>query len=173
MSFVDDRARKVRSYFEDIHEKVFAGDPAANPNLRVELVSSALAHDTPVLVVVTPWTLIGLAFPPDGKLPSTLRLGASHYTVTANEVEELGPYFSILLVPDVSGYSSQDEVMAVARPLAEKLHMALESSRIETTQVVDGDRRALFKAMRGTTAPATRLESPFGSPNGPASGTEG
>lgn len=168
VSAIDDLAARARSYFERINQEVFAGDPATNPNLTVEMLSSTVAHDTPALVLITPWTVIGLAFPPDDSMPSTLRIGASHYTVIANEVAEIGPYFSILLVPDVTGYSTQDELIDLARPLADKLKRALEKFRVEATQVEDEDRRALFRAMRGTSSPGPRPESPFGSPDGPA-----
>ncbi len=173
VSAIDDLVTRVHSYFERLNQEVFAGDPAANPNLTVEVLSSTVVHDTPALVLVTPWTLVGLAFPPDGRMPSTLRLGANHYTVMANEVAEIGPYFSILLVPDVSGYSTQSEVVDIARPLADQLNTALEKFRVESTQVEDEDRRALFRAVRGTSAPGPRLESPFGSPDGPAASIQG
>lgn len=122
-------ARRTQAVFEQIHQRVFLGDPVANPRLTVEVVGAATAHDTPVLVLITPWTLNGLAFPPNGKLPATLEVTGQPRRVYAAEVEALGPYRSVNLVADVSGLDSPEQARTVARSLAEPFRAAVERAR--------------------------------------------
>ena len=66
MAALADLAARVLAHFEGVHADVFRGDPAANPRLKVEVLDPEMAGDTPTLVLITPWTLNGMAFPPDG-----------------------------------------------------------------------------------------------------------
>ncbi|HZD22384.1 MAG TPA: [NiFe]-hydrogenase assembly chaperone HybE [Acidimicrobiia bacterium] len=161
----DEFAKRVFSYFETIHREVFAGDPAANPALRVEVVGVAVAHDTPVLVVITPWTLAGLAYLPEDGLPSSLRVGPSHHPVLANRVEGIGDYLSVVLVPDVSGYLGQADVRNAAEGLAEKFRAAVEKARERMTEVADGSRRSLLTSIKPESRTIRRSASPFGEPS--------
>ena len=63
-------ATQVHDVFTGIHDRVFRGDPAANPRLQVQVVAAVVAHDTPAVLLLTPWTGNGLAFPPDGSFPA-------------------------------------------------------------------------------------------------------
>lgn len=157
---VDLFATRVLDHFQHIHRTVFNGDPAANDSLRVEIVRESVAHDTPVLTLIAPWTLCGLAQPPDGRIVSKLKVGHNHYPVLENEVTGIGRYWSVLLVPDVSGYRSQDEARSVADELFEPFRSAIEKTRLESMEVEDGSRRTLLKGQR----PATRRSTPFGAP---------
>ena len=159
--FVD----KVHAYFQGVHRDVFADDPAANPYLSVEIVGAGLADDTPVCVLIAPWTLCGLAAPPDARLPSALRIRNRHYPALSNEVDPIGSYWSVLLVPDVSHYAHQDELRVVAESLAVDFQKAVEKARRELTQVADRDRRLLLKG-GSTRAGAVAVETAFGDPNG-------
>jgi len=121
--------RRTKAVFEEIHRSVFLGDPAANPRLAVDVVGAATAHDTPVLVLITPWTLNGLAFPPDGKLPETLEVSDQPRRVYAAELEALGPYHSVNLVADVSRLDRPEEARRLAGSLAEPFRTAVERAR--------------------------------------------
>jgi hypothetical protein len=164
---------KVTTYFEGVDRDVFSDDPAANSALAVEVVGVGMAHDTPVVVLIAPWTLCGLAIPPDGRLPTSLRIGPANYPVLRNDVDAIGSYFSVILVPDVSGYLRQQDVRAVAEPLAEKLRVAVEKAREELTEVADRDRRSLLLGATPrsgqTRSPATAFGNPLGT--GPDSGS--
>lgn len=156
-------ADKVRKHFERIHEEVFSGDPAANPSLDVEVLGISVAHDTPVLVLVAPWTLCGLAQPPDGRLTSTLRVRSRPHPALLNEVDSIGSYWSVVLVPDVSAYLGHDQARSAAEELAEPFRTAVEKVRLELTQVEDETRRALLK---GRSAKASSpVRTPFGKPD--------
>lgn len=156
-------AKKIFDHFHHVAQTVFNGDAAANENLRVEITDEAVAHDTPVLILVAPWTLCGLAQPPDGRLATDLRIGHSHYPALENELASIGRYWSVLLVPDVSGYGSQDAARSVAGDLFEPFRSAVEKVRLELSEVEDASRRKLLKGQ----APVTPLRSTaFGAPAG-------
>lgn len=156
-------AQRVREYFQAVYDDVFADDPATNPSLRVEVIGDATAFDTPIVVLIAPWTLCGIALPPDGRLPSTLRVGHKHYPVLANEVEQIGRYQSVILVPNVSAYTSQKEAQEAARPLAEAFRAAVKKARQEMAEVRDRDLRALFTT--GRIEPTGHSATGFGSPD--------
>lgn len=166
-------ADQVRAYFEQVHQEVFAYDPASNPCMSVEVIGAATAKDTPVVILIAPWTLCGLALPPDGRLTSTLRVGHSHYPTIVNEVDEIGTYWSVMLVPDVSGYTSQEEARQEAQSLAEPFRQAVEKARQELTEVADADRRSLFNAVAGRPDSAAPAGTAFGTPDGSSSQTQG
>jgi hypothetical protein len=161
MNPVDTFATNVFDHFDHIDRTIFAGDPAANDRLRVEITAKSLALDTPVLILLAPWTLCGLAQPPDGNLEVNLKVGHSHYPALKNDVASIGPYWSVLLVPDVSGYESQDEARSAADRLFEPFRSAVEKIRAESTEVKDESRRALLK---GHTPAARERSNPFGMP---------
>lgn len=157
-------AERAKAHFERVHRDVFDGDPAANPNLQVEVVGAGLAADTPVLVLVAPWTLCGLAAPPDGRLPSALRVGHRQYPVLVNEVDGLGEYHSVILVPDVSRYPDQDQILKEAATLAAEFRLAVERAREEMTEVPDADRRAFFRTAKGGAETDEPARTAFGNP---------
>lgn len=157
-------AQSVAGYFEKIARDVFEGDPASNPNLKVEVLGAADALDTPVMIVIAPWTVMGMAFPPDGRLPTELRIDHRHYAVLANEVEAIGPYHSVLLIPDVSDYQDQKAVREDALALLPGLQRAIERWRNEKVGVADSERRALVRNLTGRGDPVPPA-SPFGVPD--------
>lgn len=159
-------AQSVAWYFEGLARGVFDGDPASNESLTVEVLGVSMALDTPVMIVITPWTVMGMAFPPDGLLPTGLRIDHRHYPVLANEVDGLGQYRSVLLIPDVSDYRDQAKVRDDALALLPGLLRAVGGCRKERVGVVDPDRRALVRGLAGRGDPATPV-SPFGDPDEP------
>ena len=161
MNPADVFARKVFDHFQHLHQTVFSGDPAANDALEVEITRASLAYDTPVLILVAPWTLSGMAQPPDGHLVSDLRIGHSHYPALENDVAGIGRYWSVLLEPNVSGYRSQDEARSVADEFFEAFKSAIEKTRLESTEVEDLSRRTL---LTGRPPVSTKRSTPFGTP---------
>ena len=137
-------AERVQEHFERVEREVFRGDPAANARLKVEVLDPELVGDIPTLVLVTPWTLNGMAFPPNEHLPGELTLGKRRYPVFCNELEDLGHYCSVNLVSDVSNLQSPDAARGVGRPLGALFRQAV-AAFIDAGSVADPSKRDLFK----------------------------
>lgn len=121
--------------FAGVHRRVFAGDPAANPRLPVEVAASATAGDTRTLVLITPWTLNGLIFCPDDDFPAELSIaGLPPRAVYATELEPLGRFRSVNLVPDVSGLPDPERARSLAASWAEPFRAAVEAARTPATE---------------------------------------
>jgi hypothetical protein len=139
-------ADRTYAYFEGIHRDVFAGDPASNPALAVEIVGPREVGGLPTLVLITPWTLNGMVFGDVADFPSVLTVGAREYPVFAHSLPELGPYQSINLVPDVSSLEAQESARKAARayvqPFRDAVARALEEIRVE-----DRDRRQVIRGL--------------------------
>ncbi len=135
-------------HFETVERTVFRGDPAVNPRLKVEVLDPELVQDTPTLVLVTPWTLNGMAFPPEGDFPNSLDLGKRSYPVFRNDLDGIGPYCSVNLVSDVGNLQSPDAARGVGRPLGKMFRDAVARARQERV-VDDRARRDLFKGLGG------------------------
>jgi hypothetical protein len=84
---------RVLAAFRDVHLTAFAGDPAANPALEVAVTDLLAAGDTPTVVLLTPWTLNGLAFPPDGRLPARCEIAGASRLLFRNHLAGLGEYY--------------------------------------------------------------------------------
>lgn len=144
MSDLDDLAVRAQAAFEEIHRRAFAGDGAANARLKVEVVEAALAADTPTLVLIAPWTLNGLAFPPDEDFPSHLVINKRRHPVFVTDVAGLGRFRSVNLVTDVSALASPAEARTVAGALAEPFRDAVRRSR-DDAGVANPSRRAVLR----------------------------
>lgn len=140
---LEELAAATQATFSAIHRRVFLGDPAANPRLEVEVMEAALVEDTPTLILITPWTLNGMMFPPDGQFPGVLKIGGKEYPVFSHSLDELGPYASVNLMPDVSSLVSPESARALARSLGAPLRTAVASARQQQT-VTDPSRRGLL-----------------------------
>jgi hypothetical protein len=138
-----DLANRVAEVFEGIHRRVFLGDPVSNPRLGVEVVEPALALDTPCLVLVTPWTLNGLAFPPDGRLAETLEVVDRRLPALTNELDGIGPYHAVNLMGDVSAIESPAWARRIALAFAEPFRDAVAGARSATRPPDPGRRRLL------------------------------
>jgi hypothetical protein len=156
-------ADAVLAVFRRVHETVFAGDRAANPALEVAVSEVLVAGDTPTVVLLTPWTLNGLAFPPDDQLPEICEIGGVSRRLFHNNLEGLGDYWSVNLVPDVSKITGQDVALSVARGLAEPWRDVVVQLRGEVGQANPGRRRLLDVRPSGPMPGASR-----GSGNGAA-----
>ncbi len=149
-------AGEVEACFREIHRDVFEGDPVSNPNLGVEVVSAREAGPGPIVVLVTPWTVNAMIFPTDvaaeERLPATFRLAGAARRVLANEIEGLGRYLSVNLIPDVSIFADQDDARAAAVEAGE-MFTALVTAAWEESDVENPSRRDLFKHLTGRPAP--------------------
>ena len=141
-----DFADRTYEYFERIHRDVFAGDPASNPALEVEIVEPREVDSLPILVLITPWTLNGMVFGDLADFPESLTVGAREYPVFAHTLAELGPYRSVNLVPDVSDFENQETARRVARAFVQPFRAAVARAH-EKTQVQDPDRRGLLRGL--------------------------
>jgi [NiFe]-hydrogenase assembly, chaperone, HybE len=118
VSALDDLLDRARTAFEAVHERVFAGDPAANPRLVVDTTEAAVVEGVPTLVLIAPWTLNGLIFPPDGAGPADLMVAGTRRRAFRGDVAPLGVYWSVNLVPDVSRLSSPRQARTLASSFA-------------------------------------------------------
>jgi hypothetical protein len=135
--------RRTLRRFTRVYDEVFRGDPAANVALEVEVAGSGVADDTPVLILITPWTLNGLAFPPDDRFPSSLIVNKRRYPVFAHELDDLGRYQSVNLVPDVSNLTSQEDARRIAAELVEPFLEAVTRFR-HVAEVPNPSRRNIL-----------------------------
>ena len=139
-----DIADRTHTYFERINREVFAGDPAANPALRVEVVEPSEVNGIAILVLITPWTLNGMVFGHPESFPTSLTVAGKDFPVFANTLEELGAYRSINLVSDVSGLADQEAARKAARVYSEPFRTAVLRA-LGGTQVEAPDRRELLR----------------------------
>ena len=144
MSDPQSLASRVTAYFENVERTVFRGDPACNPKLKVEVFDTQLVEDTITMVVVTPWTLNGMAFVPDDVFPDHLTLGKKRCPVFHNELEEIGAYFSINLLGDVGNLQSPDAARGVGKSLGQLFRAAVSQVRQEQV-IADPSRRDLLR----------------------------
>lgn len=115
--------------FTTVHRTVFLGDPAANPRLPVDVLEPALVADTPTLVLLTPWTLNGLLFPPDDAFPEQISVAERLRPVFVAELPPLGRYRSVNLVGDVSRYETPEQARTIARSWAAPFQAAVRAAR--------------------------------------------
>jgi [NiFe]-hydrogenase assembly, chaperone, HybE len=120
----------VRAAFERVHREQFLGDPAANPRLAVAVLDPAVVADTPVVVLLTPWTVNGLAFPPDDEFPAELEIAGRRRPVFRVEVPELGAFRSVNLPPEPSSLSSLAQARGLARSWAGPFQAAVAAARV-------------------------------------------
>jgi NiFe hydrogenase assembly chaperone HybE-like protein len=137
-------AATIRRVFEEIHRTAFQLDPPSNPHLGIEVLDSGVAYDTPTFVLITPWTLNGLAFPPDDRFPETLEIAAKPHRAYPIEVPALGRHRAVNLVPDVSTLPTSAYARAVAEAMAPAFRVAVAKAR-EAINAPDRSRRRLLQ----------------------------
>jgi hypothetical protein len=140
----NDLAARVLAYYEGVHQEVFLGDPASNDRLHVEVLDAGLAEDTPTLVLITPWTINGMAFPPDEEFPESLRIGEKSWPVFRHELGGIGVYRSVNLVSMLGCLDCQEQARELAAAMAEPFRQAVARHRRDVL-VPDPGRRKLFK----------------------------
>lgn len=139
---LEQRAQAAFDYYDRVHREVFAGDPAANPRLKVEVLAPARVADVDTLVLVTPWTLNGMFFADE--YPDALDVGARSCPVFVNDLPDLGRYGSVNLVSDVSAYESPERARSVASSLVKSFQEAIAAWRA-ANDVADPSRRSLLR----------------------------
>jgi hypothetical protein len=135
--------------FEQIHRSSFLEDPACNPNLIVEIVEPAMVDDTPTMILIAPWTLSGIMFPPLGKTLPELVVGQRRFPVFENTLDGIGTYSSVNLVPDVGGFADREAAQHAAAALAAPFREAVARA-LQGLSVADPGRRDLFKRLAGS-----------------------
>ncbi|WP_327347456.1 [NiFe]-hydrogenase assembly chaperone HybE [Streptomyces europaeiscabiei] len=118
MPDLDRPAKNTLTAFTEVCRSAFMGDPATDPRLAVEVLGARLAADTPMLVVVTPWTMNGLVFPPDDTFPDELTIAGRRRSVYVTELAPLGRCRSVDLVADVSRLAGPEPARPHARPVS-------------------------------------------------------
>lgn len=148
---LESRVEVTRRHFERVNREVFAGDPAANPRLAVDVVEPAEVEGMHTLVLITPWTVNGMFFPgPDRGIPSGLDIGARRYPVFSNDLVEVGRYGSVNLLGDVS-WATMTTIATSLDPLIPWFREAIRQT-YAPSDVADPGRRAL---LFGRTVPHT------------------
>lgn len=142
-------ASAVQEVFEEIHRRVFLGDPAANPRLRVEVVDAISVNGVPTLILVTPWTLNGMFVADPERHLDQLDVGKKRLPVFINALDEVGVYGSVNLVPDVGKVGNQEEARRLAVEVGDKFRRALALA-FEELEVPDPDRRRLLQGRVAT-----------------------
>ncbi len=129
MEQLDEIVVNVRTAFELVHRKHFLGDPVANPRLVVDVLDPAVVVDTPALLLLTPWTINGLAFPPDDKFPEVLELAGRRRTAFRVEMAELGPFRSVNLPLEAAGLRNMAQARGLTRSWAGHFMDAVGAAR--------------------------------------------
>jgi hypothetical protein len=129
MNSLDDLAAAVRAAFERVHREQFLGDRAANPRLAVDVTDAAMLEDTPAVVLSTPWTINGLAFPPDDTFPQELDIAARRRPVFRVDMPEIGVFRSVNLPLDAASLRGMDQARTLARSWAAHFHDAVRTAR--------------------------------------------
>jgi hypothetical protein len=126
LTLLEDLVARAGEAFRGVHDLVFAGDPSANPRLRVEPVEPAWVDGVPTLVLITPWTLNGLMFPL-GAGPDELVVATFPRRAYRGDVVPLGVYWSVNLVPDVSQLTSPGQARRLAASFADPFREAVRA----------------------------------------------
>jgi len=129
MSQLEDLTAGVREVFERVHREQFLGDRAANPQLTVDVIDAALVEDTPAVVLITPWTINGLAFPPDDEFPEELELAGRRRPVFRVDMARLGAFRSVNLPVEAASLRSMDQARTLAHSWAGHFHDAVRAVR--------------------------------------------
>jgi hypothetical protein len=130
MSQLDEIVANVRTAFELVYRKHFLGDPVANPRLAVDILDPAVVVDTPALVLLTPWTVNGLAFPPDDNFPEQLEIAGRPRLVFCLKMAELGAFRSVNLPLEAASLRSMAQARGLARSWSVHFHDAVGAARL-------------------------------------------
>ena len=133
-------AADARGAFERVHREVFLGDPVANSRLVVDIVDAGLVADTSVLVLVAPWTVNGLLFPPDGDFPDVLELAGRRRRVFCSWLPGLGAFHSVNLPVEATTVHDMRQARILARSWVVPLHEAVRAARAGRRRTAEGAR---------------------------------
>jgi hypothetical protein len=122
---LEELTARATEAFEGVLERVFGDDPTVNSRLGVEAVEpQVVSGSTATLVLITPWMINGLLFPP-AEGPADLVIAGSLRRAYRGDVSPLGAYWSVNLVPDVSRLSGPRQARTLASSFAGPFRQAV------------------------------------------------
>lgn len=122
-------AERIRSVFATIHGPAFDADTELSTGIEVDVIDAGIAGDTPTFILLTPWTINGLAFPPDQRFSVALEIDGATRPVYSIERSMLGPYRAVNLAPLGSHFPSAVHARHFAERAAPKFRRAVEEAR--------------------------------------------
>jgi hypothetical protein len=122
-------AERIRRAFATIHGPASDGDSELSTGIEVDVIEAGMALDTPTFILLTPWTINGLAFPPDRSFPVALEVDGATRPVYSIECPELGPYRAVNLAPLGSHFPSAVHARHFAERAAPKFRRAVGEAR--------------------------------------------
>ena len=123
------QAERIRTVFAKIHGPAFDADTELSTGIEVHVIDAGIALDTPTFILVTPWTINGLAFPPDGSFPVAIEVDGATHPVYSIERSKLGPYRAVNLAPVGSHFPSAAHAHHFAERAAPKFRKAVAEAR--------------------------------------------
>lgn len=123
------RTEQIRRVFARIHGPAFDADTELSTGIEVGVIEAGIALDTPTFILLTPWTINGLAFPPDQGFPVAIEVDGATRPVYSIQLSELGPYYAVNLAPFGSHFPSAVHARHFAERAAPKFRRAVEEAR--------------------------------------------
>lgn len=122
-------ADRIRRVFTAIHGPAFGAHTEVSGVTEVEVIDAGVALDTPTYILLTPWTINGLAFAPDDDFPSGLEIDGQVHVVYSIQHSDLGPYRAVNLAPLGSHFPSAAHARRFAELSAARFRRAVEEAR--------------------------------------------
>ena len=123
------RAEQIRMVFAKIHGPAFDADTELSTGIEVDVIDAGIALDTPIFILLTPWTINGLAFPPDQRFPVAIEIDGETHPIYSIERSRLGPYRAVNLAPIGSHFPSAAHARHFAERAGPKFRRAVEEAR--------------------------------------------
>ncbi len=120
---------RIRRVFATIHAPAFDADTELSTGIQVDVIDAGIALDTATFILLTPWTINGLAFPPDKAFPVGIRIDGVTHAVYSIERSTLGPYRAVNLTPVGSHFPSPVHARHFAERAAPRFRRAVEEAR--------------------------------------------
>jgi hypothetical protein len=120
---------RIRDNFRALHRPAPGDDFESSTGIGVEVLDAGIALDTPTFILITPWTMNGLAFAPDDALPHALVVDGRIRAVDSVDQPPLGHYLAVNLVPFGTHFPSPVHARKVAHLLAPEFRRAVTQAR--------------------------------------------
>ena len=112
-----------------IHGPAFDADTELSTGIEVDVIDAGIALDTPTFILLTPWTINGLAFPPDRSFPVAIEIDGETHLVYSIARSKLGPYRAVNLAPLGSHFPSAVHAHRFAERAAPTFRRAVAEAR--------------------------------------------
>jgi hypothetical protein len=122
-------AERLRKMFSRIHGPAFDADTELSTGIEVDVIDAGIALDTPTFILLTPWTINGLAFPPDQSFPVAIEVDGATRPVYSIEHSPLGPYRAVNLAPVGSHFPSAVHARHFAERAVPRFRRAVAEAR--------------------------------------------